>query len=126
MRQEIYNALFKTKEVELSKMEVELALVQDIVKEYLEIKNDYETALKLAKQGASAIDKASSSGKKIQDKINAFNKKTDSFSKQAKDLGLEIPKEATTAIRQVDAYRSDVSELISVADKASDGIFSLD
>jgi len=122
-----YEKYGKEKEaVELSKVEVELGLTQDIVKEYLEIKGDYETALKQAKQGASAIDKAASVGKKIKDKINAFNKKSDSFVKQAKELGLEIPKDTATAIRQVDAYRSDVGELISVAEKASDGIFSLD
>ena len=111
---------------ELAKHEVQLGLVDDIKKLYNSIQSDYETALKQAKIAASGMDKAASLAKKVQDSVKKSESITEKLIKSAKDLGLDLPSEVKTAITQIQAYRSDSSELMSRAEKAADGIQALD
>ena len=122
----IYNKLFSEDKVELGKHEVELALVDDIKALYNSIKSDYETALKQAKIAASGMDKAASLAKKVQESVKKSESITEKLIKYSKDLGLDLPSEVKTAINQIQAYRSDSSELMSRAEKAADGIQALD
>lgn len=94
MRQEIYNALFKeSKEVELSKMEVELGAVDD--------------AMELFKKGLSTFDNASKikqeAARKYVDAKDDFNKAIKTIEETQKiinDLGLNVPSELKAALQE--------------------------
>ena len=122
----VYNRLFAEDKVELGKHEVELTLVDDVRTLYNSIKSDYETALKEAKIAASGMDKAVSLAKKVQESVKKSESITEKLIKSSKDSGLDLPSEVKTAINQIQAYRSDSSELMSIAEKAADGIQALD
>jgi len=104
---------------------VELALVDDIEKTYNKIKSDSDTLYGNVRRAAQNIDEVSGKAKSIIKQIDATDSDVKKLIDGAKDLGVELPTEATISIRQLQAYRSDLSELASRTEKASDGLFAM-
>jgi len=114
------------KEFNLSKVErVELALVDDLVKKYDNIKSEADSLTLKARKAAQELDEVSSKSKSMLKEIADAQKIADNIYKSAEDLGVGLPNEAEVAVRQIDAYRSDMSEVSSTTAKASDLIFGL-
>ena len=114
------------KEFNLSKVErVELALVDDLVKKYDNIKSEADSLTLKARKAAQELDEVSSKSKSMLKEIADAQKMADNIYKSAEDLGVGLPNEAEVAVRQIDAYRSDMSEVSSTTAKASDLIFGL-
>jgi hypothetical protein len=126
----------KTMELEaaelLSKIEsivkgekLELALVDNIEKTYNNIKSDSDSLYSTVRKAAQDIDGVSIKAKGILKQIDGTDGDVKKLVEGAKDLGIELPSEASISIRQLQAYRSDLSELVSRTEKASDGLFAM-
>jgi predicted nucleic acid-binding Zn-ribbon protein len=103
MRELIYNALFKTKEVELSKMEVELAnikeldvFVKNLEKALSQIKSNRTKLGQSLRDVEKVIDElkvnyntAIENKKAVEVGINSAEKLADQIVKQAKELGID-------------------------------------
>ncbi len=114
------------KEFNLSKVErVELALVDDLVKKYDGIKSEADSLTLKARKAAQELDEVSSKSKSMLKQIADVQKLANEIYKSAEDLGVGLPNEAEVAVRQIDAYRSDMAEVSSTTAKASDLIFGL-
>jgi len=109
----------------LSVQKVELALIDDLVKEYNNIKSKSDALTLKARKAAQDLDEVSTKSKSMLKEIADAQKIADEIVKSAKDLGVELPQEAKVAAKQIDAYRSDMSEVSSTTAKASDLIFGL-
>tara|TARA_R110000744_G_scaffold108260_2_gene205095 strand:+ start:768 stop:1688 length:921 start_codon:yes stop_codon:yes gene_type:complete len=109
----------------LSVQKVELALVDDLVKDYESIKSKSDALTMKARKAAQDLDEVSTKSKSMLKEIADAQKIADEIVKAAKDLGVGLPNEAIVAARQIDAYRSDMSEVSSTTGKASDLIFGL-
>ena len=109
----------------LSVQKVDLALVDDLVKDYESIKSKSDALTMKARKAAQDLDQVSTKSKSMLKEIAAAQKTADEIVKAAKDLGVSLPNEAMVAARQIDAYRSDMSEVSSTTGKASDLIFGL-
>jgi len=109
----------------LSVQKVELALVDDLVKKYDGIKSEADSLTLKARKAAQELDEVSSKSKSMLKQIADVQKLADEIYKSAEDLGVGLPNEAEVAVRQIDAYRSDMAEVSSTTAKASDLIFGL-
>jgi len=121
----IYSKLSKQDKTELKSEKVELALVDDIVKTYNKIKSDADGLFMDVRRAAQDVDKVAIDAKAVLKRIQATESDVKQIIKATNDLGVEVPSEAKVAIRQLDAYRSDMAELSQRADKASTGLFAL-
>jgi uncharacterized protein YoxC len=108
-----------------SKERVELALVDDIVKTYNKIKSDADSLKMTVRRAAQDVDGVANDAKAVLKRIQATESDVQQIIKATNDLGIEIPSEAKIAIRQLEAYRSEMAELNQRADKASTGLFAL-
>ena len=104
---------------------IELALVDDIEKTYNNIKSDSDSLYSTVRKAAQDIDEVSIKAKGIIKEIDDTDGDVKKLVEGAKDLGIELPSEASISIRQLQAYRSDLSELVSRTEKASDGLFAM-
>ena len=119
------NKMIRESKTELKSEKVELALVDDLVKKYDGIKSEADSLTLKARKAAQELDEVSSKSKSMLKQIADVQKLADEIYKSAKDLGVGLPNEAEVAVRQIDAYRSDMAEVSSTTAKASDLIFGL-
>jgi len=119
------NALKHINKEELSTQKVELALVDDIEKTYNKIKSDADALSGAIRRAANDVDDIANKSKAIVKRIDATDSDVKKLVSSAKDLGIELPAEAKISIRQLQAYRSDLSELQSRADKAANGLYAM-
>ena len=111
--------------VELETQKVELALVNDSEKTYNKIKSDADALSSSIRRAANDVDDIANKSKDIVKRIDATDSDVKKLVSSAKDLGIELPPEAKISIRQLQAYRSDLSELQSRADKAANGLYAM-
>jgi len=104
---------------------VELALVDDIEKTYNKIKSDADALSGAIRRAANDVDDIANKSKAIIKRIDATDSDVKKLVSSANDLGIELPSEAKISIRQLQAYRSDLSELQSRADKAANGLYAM-
>lgn len=121
----VFNKLTKEDKVELKSEKIELALVDDLVKKYDNIKSKADSLTLKARKAAQELDEVSSKSKSMLKEIADVQKLANQIYKSAEDLGIGLPNEAEVAVRQIDAYRSDMAEVSSTTEKASDLIFGL-
>ena len=121
----VFNKLAEVEKVELSAQKVELALVDDIVKVYNSIKSKADGLSMSARRAAQELDETSNKSKQLLKQIESTESDVKKLVTSAKDLGIELPSEASIAIRQLQAYRSDLSELKSATEKAGDIVFGM-
>ena len=119
------NKMIRESKTELKSEKVELALVDDLVKKYDGIKSEADSLTLKARKAAQELDEVSSKSKSMLKQIADVQKLADEIYKSAEDLGVGLPNEAEVAVRQIDAYRSDMAEVSSTTAKASDLIFGL-
>jgi len=119
------NALKHINKEELSTQKIELALVDDIEKTYNKIKSDADALSGAIRRAANDVDDIANKSKAIVKRIDATDSDVKKLVSSAKDLGIELPAEAKISIRQLQAYRSDLSELQSRADKAANGLYAM-
>jgi len=124
-QREVFNKLFKEEKVELSAEKIELSLVDDIVKVYNSIKSKADGLSMNARRAAQELDETSNKAKQLLKEIEKSESDSKKLVNSAKDLGIELPSEASVAIRQLQAYRSDLSELQSATEKAGDIVFGM-
>ena len=110
---------------ELSIQKIELALVDDIEKTYNKIKSDADALSGAIRRAANEVDDIANKSKAIVKRIDATDSDVKKLVSSAKDLGIELPPEAKISIRQLQAYRSDLSELQSRADKSANGLYAM-
>ena len=124
-QKEVFNKLFKEDKVELAAQKIELSLVDDIVKVYNSIKSKADGLSMNARRAAQELDETSNKAKQLLKEIEKSESDSKKLVNSAKDLGIELPSEASVAIRQLQAYRSDLSELQSATEKAGDIVFGM-
>jgi uncharacterized membrane protein len=124
-QKEVFNKLFKEDKVELAAQKIELSLVDDIVKVYNSIKSKADGLSMNARRAAQELDETSSKAKQLLKEIEKSESDSKKLVNSAKDLGIQLPSEASVAIRQLQAYRSDLSELQSATEKAGDIVFGM-
>jgi len=124
-QREVFNKLFKEEKVELAAQKIELSLVDDIVKVYNSIKSKADGLSMNARRAAQELDETSNKAKQLLKEIEKSESDSKKLVNSAKDLGIELPSEASVAIRQLQAYRSDLSELQSATEKAGDIVFGM-
>ena len=121
----VFNKLAESDKVELATQKVDLALVDDIVKVYNNIKSKADGLAMNARRAAQELDETSNKAKGLLKEIASTESDSKRLVASAKDLGIPIPPEASIAIRQLQAYRSDLSELKSATEKAGDIVFGM-
>ena len=121
----VFKKLAQAEKVELSAQKIELALVDDIVKVYNSIKSKADGLSMSARRAAQELDETSNKAKQLLKQIESTESDVKKLVTSAKDLGIELPSEASIAIRQLQAYRSDLSELKSATEKAGDIVFGM-
>jgi ribosomal protein L7/L12 len=111
-------------EVELSKMEVELGLAQDLYNKFDSLTADVVNAEKMARQAANQVDSSASSVDTVIKSLKSVEVEFDKLIKTASDLGLD-PKDAVRYKKQVSAYINEADELSKALKKASSMIFGI-
>ena len=86
----------KQKEVELSSERVELGVIQDILKDYKKAVDTYTSAI-------SAIDR-------VAEEFEAIEKRQSSIQKQAKQLGVDLPKETTNLFSRISSFAKEARQ----------------
>lgn len=124
-KKRVFKKLSEESKTELSAQKVELALVDDIVKVYNGIKSKADGLSMSARRAAQELDETSNKAKQLLKQIESTESDVKKLVTSAKDLGIELPSEASIAIRQLQAYRSDLSELKSATEKAGDIVFGM-
>jgi len=122
---QVFSRLFKEEKTELETHKIELALVDDIVKVYNDIKSKADALSMQARRAAQELDETSNKAKQLLKEIQSSESDSKRLTTSAKDLGIQIPAEASIAINQLQAYRSDLAELDSTTSKASDMVFGM-
>jgi len=122
--QKVYSKLPQKKH-NLGKHKVDLSLIDDIVNSYESIKSEADGLMMDVRKAAQDIDEVSSRAKEIINQIDGTDSDVENIVQSVNDLGIELPSEVSVAIRQLQAYRSDLSETSSRAETASDGLFAM-
>lgn len=110
---------------ELSAQKVELALADDIEKTYNKIKADADALNSTVRRAAQDVDEVSDKAKVLVKRIDDTDTDVKKLVQAANDLGVDIPSGAKVAVSQLQAYRNELSELQTRAERASDGLFAL-
>jgi hypothetical protein len=114
MRQQIYNALFKeSKEVELSKIQVELNAVKEVEKQLKVSEKEWNTATKINSKINELKRDAISAYKQSRVNANQTLGKIEQLEKQAKDLGLELPAAVVQLKERAERYIAEGGEQIT-------------
>jgi vacuolar-type H+-ATPase subunit D/Vma8 len=113
------------KKVNLKNHKVDLALIDDVVNAYENIKNESDSLYMKVRKAAQDIDEVTSESRNIIEKIYATEDNVSAIIESTNNLGIELPSEVSVAIRQLEAYRSDLEELESRTEVASDGLFNM-
>ncbi len=121
--EKVYNKL--PKKVNLKNHKVDLALIDDVVNAYENIKNESDSLYMKVRKAAQDIDEVTSESRNIIEKIYATEDNVSAIIESTNNLGIELPSEVSVAIRQLEAYRSDLEELESRTEIASDGLFNM-
>ena len=122
--EKVYSKLPQKKH-NLGKHKVDLSLIDDIVNSYENIKSEADGLMMDVRKAAQDIDEVSSRAKEIINQIDGTDSDVENIVQSVNDLGIELPSEVSVAIRQLQAYRSDLSETSSRAETASDGLFAM-
>jgi hypothetical protein len=113
----IYSKLF-TEKVELAKHEVELGSIDDLNKVLEEIKGSGRNVAATGRKSVSAlVNTTLPIIDTTRKKIEQARKDYDLISKQAKDLGIEIPPNVTVNLKEAIAEDSDLFELRKAIEK---------
>ena len=113
------------KKVNLKNHKVDLALIDDVVNAYENIKNESDSLYMKVRKAAQDIYEVTSESRNIIEKIYATEDNVSAIIESTNNLGIELPSEVSVAIRQLEAYRSDLEELESRTEVASDGLFNM-
>jgi len=118
MRQEIYNALFKeSKEVELSKMEVELGKIDDLLN--WSKGGDTDPWDELAQLNRLAEKLESSLYKKLK-QVEDKEVDADKMEKMAKELGADVAEDnIKSAKKLLQGKKSNIRDVIKIIQKAT-------
>jgi hypothetical protein len=113
----VFNKLFK-EETQLAKHEVELGAIDDLNKVLEEIRGSGRNISVTGRKSVSALVNTTfplidTTRKKIQQAIKDY----DLISKQAKELGIELPPNITTNLKQAIAEDNDLFELRKAIEK---------
>jgi len=104
---------------------VKLSLVDDVVDTYNKIKSQSDSLMMSVRTNAQDLDELSSKSGAILKLIDSTESDVKKLVDGANDLGVPLPSEADVAIKQLQAYRSELSETKQRTAKASDGLFAL-
>ena len=116
-RKTVYNKLF-TEKVELAKHEVELGSIDNLNKVLEEIKGAGRNVAATGRKSVSAlVNTTLPIIDTTRKKIEQARKDYDLISKQAKDLGVEIPANVTANLKEAIAEDSDLFELRKAIEK---------
>jgi len=114
MRQEIYNALFsEPKEVELSKIQIELNAVKEVEKQLKVSEKEWNAATKINSKIVELKRDAISAYKQARVNASQTLSKIEQLEKQAKDLGLELPAAVVQLKERAEKYISEGGEQIT-------------
>jgi hypothetical protein len=116
-RKTVYNKLFK-EETQLAKHEVELGSIDNLNKVLEEIKGAGRNVAATGRKSVSAlVNTTLPIIDTTRKKIEQARKDYDLISKQAKDLGVEIPANVTANLKEAIAEDSDLFELRKAIEK---------
>lgn len=116
-RKTVYNKLFK-EETQLAKHEVELGSIDNLNKVLEEIKGAGRNVAATGRKSVSAlVNTTLPIIDTTRKKIEQARKDYDLISKQAKDLGVEIPANLTANLKEAIAEDSDLFELRKAIEK---------
>jgi hypothetical protein len=116
-RKTVYNKLF-TEKTELAKHEVELGSIDNLNKVLEEIKGAGRNVAATGRKSVSAlVNTTLPIIDTTRKKIEQARKDYDLISKQAKDLGVEIPANVTANLKEAIAEDSDLFELRKAIEK---------
>tara|TARA_R100001463_G_scaffold82585_1_gene137200 strand:+ start:276 stop:674 length:399 start_codon:yes stop_codon:yes gene_type:complete len=119
---EINKQKLSTEKVELEK--VELSKVSDLVKLYNKIKKEGDSVEKdISKVVSSLNGKIVAKIKGALGDIEKAEKMSDEIIKATKELGVDVPADAKTAISQIDAYRSSLQNADTQVVKSINSLF---
>lgn len=99
-KNKVFNKLF-TKEVELSKEQIELNLIADIKKGAATATNKYNDSIKKTGKIFSLVSSATAEIKEAINLADKLLKEADKFEAAAKDLGLDVPTDVKRSIAEL-------------------------
>ena len=118
----IYDKIGKT---DLAKHEVNLSLVDDLIKKFEVVKTTESKIISEIRKAGVIVDKGEQDFRNLLKFLDNMEKDADVLLKQAKDLGVELPAPVNVAIRQIGAYSSTAFNAVGQLEKASDIIYGV-
>ena len=118
----IYDKIGKT---ELAKHEINLSLVDDLIKKFEVVKTTESKIISEIRKAGVIVDKGEQDFRNLLKLLDTMEKDADVLLKQAKDLGVELPAPVNVAIRQIGAYISTAFNAVGQLEKASDIIYGV-
>ena len=110
---------------ELAKHEVNLSLVDDLIKKFEVVKTTESKIISEIRKAGVIVDKGEQDFRNLLKFLDNMEKDADVLLKQAKDLGVELPAPVNVAIRQIGAYSSTAFNAVGQLEKASDIIYGV-
>lgn len=110
---------------ELAKHEINLSLVDDLIKKFEVVKTTESKIISEIRKAGVIVDKGEQDFRNLLKFLDNMEKDAIFLLKQAKELGLELPAPAQTAIRNIGAYSSTASNAVTQLEKSSDIIYGV-
>jgi|TARA_R110000744_G_scaffold187553_1_gene307009 hypothetical protein len=110
----VRNRLFTNSEVELKSESVELGIAQDIKKEFALARKEWRRYLALADKIKGLSNDAITALKQSRVASEKMLKNTESFKKQAKDLGVEVPRDIVSDIDSAKFFKTEGGKSIKI------------
>lgn len=123
----------KTKEIlqkfsthtNLATEKVELALVDNLVKEYNKINREANDLYMIVRKAAQDVDEVSQKAKTLLKRVIGTDSNVNKLEQAVDDLGIGLPNEAEVSVRQLKVYKNELKQLASQAEKASNVLFTM-
>jgi uncharacterized protein (DUF3084 family) len=124
-KEEIAEAKIEELKQLFSNQKVELALVDNVVKEYDKIKNDSDSLYKIVRKAAQDVGEVSQKAKTLLKRVIGTDSNVNKLEQAVDDLGIGLPNEAEVSVRQLKVYKNELKQLASQAEKASSVLFAM-
>lgn len=117
----------KTKEIlqKFSTQKVELALVDNVVKEYNKINREAMDLYMIVRKAGQDVDEVSQKAGALLKRVIATDSDVNKLEQAVDDLGIGLPNEAEVSVKQLKAYKNELKRLASQSEKASNVLFAM-
>ena len=124
-KEEIAEAKIEELKQLFTNQKVELALVDNVVKEYNKINDEANDLFMIVRKAAQDVDEVSQKAKTLLKRVIGTDSNVNKLEQAVDDLGIGLPNEAEVSVRQLKVYKNELRQLALQAEKASSVLFAM-